>query len=139
MNKYNSHNHLKSSIRYHIILSVKYHKKILLPIIDDLKESFRRAEKMSKYWKIEIIETDLNNGKDHHVHLLIKALPQISPNEIVHKLKQISTYDMWQKHRIYLKKFFWKKEHHLWTRGYFISSVGNVSEKKLKKYIEKQG
>lgn len=43
MNKYDSYNHAKFSIRYHIILSVKYHRKMLYPIVDELKKSFDRA------------------------------------------------------------------------------------------------
>ena len=43
MHKYDSYNHSKFSIKYHIILSVKYHKKILMPIIDDIKKSFDRS------------------------------------------------------------------------------------------------
>ena len=38
----------------------------------------------------------------------------------------------------YLSKCFWK-EHTFWTDGYFVCSVGNVSEKVLKEYIENQG
>lgn len=45
MNKYNSYNHAKFSIKYHIILSVKYHRKMIAPIIDDIKASFERASK----------------------------------------------------------------------------------------------
>jgi len=45
MNKYDSYNHTKFSIKYHIILSVKYHKRMLAQIADDLKMSFERASK----------------------------------------------------------------------------------------------
>ena len=31
------------------------------------------------------------------------------------------------------------KEHTFWTDGYFVCSVGNVSEEMLRKYIENQG
>ena len=37
----------------------------------------------------------------------------------------------------YLRKHFWK-EHTFWTDGYFVCSVGNVSEEMLRKYIENQ-
>jgi putative transposase len=60
-------------------------------------------------------------------------------DEIVHKLKQNSTYDMWQKHNQYLSKFYWSGKHYLWTRGYFCSSLGDISEKVAKTYIENQG
>lgn len=36
-----------------------------------------------------------------------------------------------------MKNFFWNGEHHLWTRGYFCSTIGEVSEQKIKAYIEK--
>lgn len=38
----------------------------------------------------------------------------------------------------YLSKQFWR-ESTFWTDGYFICSIGNVSEKQLRKYIENQG
>lgn len=83
------------------------------------------------------METDQH--KDHHIHILIKATPQIAPYDIIHKIKQITTYDMWKKYRQYLLKYFWNGEHHLWTRGYFCSTIGDVSEQTLKDYIEHQG
>lgn len=43
MHKYDSYNNSKFSMKYHIILSVKYHRKMLMPIIDDIKKSFDRA------------------------------------------------------------------------------------------------
>lgn len=136
MKKYESYNHAKYSIKYHVILSVKYHRKMLYPIIDDLKKSFERAS-IGQKWKIVIVETDMN--KDHHVHLLIKSSPLVAPNQIISRLKQFSTYDQWNKNYNYMIQYFWNGEHHLWTRGYFCSTIGEVSEKKIKEYIEKQG
>ena len=88
---------------------------------------------MQDKWRILLVETD-----NDHVHLFISATPFDSVTSIVHTLKQISTYDMWQLHHDHLQRFFWK-EHLLWTRGYFCSSVGDVSEEKLRQYIETQG
>ena len=136
MHKYDSYNHSKFSIKYHIILSVKYHRKMLMPIIDDIKKSFDRAA-IGQPWKIVIVETDAQ--KDNHVHLLIKARPSIAPNQIIARLKQFSTYDQWNKNRSYMVKYFWNSEHHLWTRGYFCSTIGEVSEQKIRQYIERQG
>jgi putative transposase len=36
-----------------------------------------------------------------------------------------------------LKKEFWGR--HLWARGYFVASSGNVTDTVLAKYIESQG
>ena len=44
-----------------------------------------------------------------------------------------------QKHNQYLSKFYWSGKHYLWTRGYFVTTIGDVSEKTLQAYIENQG
>jgi putative transposase len=36
-----------------------------------------------------------------------------------------------------LSRAFWG--HHLWARGYFVASSGNVTEEVIAKYIEEQG
>ena len=43
-----------------------------------------------------------------------------------------------EKYDNFLKQYFWK-EHTFWTDGYFICSIGNVSEETLKNYIKNQG
>jgi putative transposase len=35
-----------------------------------------------------------------------------------------------------LSRVFWK--HHIWARGYFVTSPGNVSDEIITKYIEEQ-
>ena len=134
MKKYLTLNHEKFILNYHLIFSTKYRRKILTSIKKDLFASFHRAEGVAqKKWKIEYVEAD-----NEHVHFFISATPVISIEEIVHSLKQISTYDMWKLHHDYLKRYYWK-EHFLWTQGYFVSSVGEVSSERLKEYILDQG
>lgn len=134
MSDYETLNHEKFVLRYHIIFSTKYRRKCLTAIRDDLLASMKRAEGLQNKWKIEIMEID----KDH-IHLLIKATPTDTIFGIVHSLKQTSTYDMWKLHNEYLSKIYWSGKHYLWTRGYFASTIGDVSEKTLKHYIENQG
>jgi len=50
---------------------------------------------------IELMETD----KDH-IHLLIDYEPKVSILQIVRRLKQKSTYMMWQNYKSLLKKHF---------------------------------
>lgn len=130
-------NHEKFKMRYHIIFSTKYRKKLLYPIVDDIKTSMKRAESTQNKWSIEYMEID--SKKCDHIHFLISATPTCNIASIVHSLKQISTYDIWQKHNNYMSKWYWKGEHHLWTRGYFVSTIGDVSEKTLQEYILRQG
>ena len=52
--------------------------------------------------------------------------------------KIIVNYYIWLKYENILKHYFWK-ERTFWTDGYFICSIGSVSENQLKAYIENQG
>ena len=36
-----------------------------------------------------------------------------------------------------MRKEFWGR--HLWARGYFMATTGNVTDEAVKKYIESQG
>ena len=53
-------------------------------------------------------------------------------------LKQESTIQLWKIHNSYLSKYYWN-EKTIWSDGYFVSSIGNVSEETLRHYIETQG
>ena len=57
---------------------------------------------------------------------------------IVRKLKQQTTWKLWNKHKVYLKKQFWA-ENTFWSDGYFCCSIGNVSKEIIEKYIQNQG
>lgn len=129
---YKSKNHSKFSIKYHIIFVCKYRKKLLLTLGYNIKEIMWNIS--IKYdFRIKYMEVD----KDH-IHLLIESEPKLSPLSIVGVLKQQSTVTIWKLYESYLSTHFWK-ERTFWTDGYFVSTVGEVSEATLKKYIENQG
>lgn len=131
---YKYYNREKFKIYYHIIFSTKYRKKLLGPIINDVKASMERAEATQDKWSIEVMKIDIQ--KYDHIHFLIKATPTCQISEIIHKLKQISTYDLWQKHHNYLTKFYRSGKHYLWARGYFCTTVGDINEATLHKYLK---
>jgi len=133
MQKYKTLNHCKFKLKFYLIFSTKYRRSLLNEIRNDLFNSFKRAEKMQNNWIIDFMEIDKN-----HIHFLIDANNMIYIPDMIHKLKQVSTYDMWKKHYNYMRKFYWK-QHHLWTKGYFICSIGDASEEIIENYIKNQG
>ena len=68
-----------------------------------------------------------------HVHLFVKASPSLAPHFIVGQLKGYSS-------RILRNEFPSLKSRlpSLWTRSYYIESVGHISEDTIRKYIEDQ-
>ena len=79
------------------------------------------------------METD----KDH-IHYMIETIPNMNLSDFVRTMKSYTAFHVNKKYRTYIKHYLWK-ENTFWTDGYFICSVGNVSEQTLKEYIENQG
>ena len=127
---YVTKNHSKFLLLYHFIFVIKYRKQIINSY--PIKDIFKQIEEKQNF-KILKMETD----KDH-IHLLIETEPKISPLQIVKRLKQLSTIWLWKRFKETLKKEFWK-EHTFWSDGYFVCSIGNISEKTIRKYIDEQG
>lgn len=100
MTKYESLKHSKFKIRYHIIFSTKYRKKLLID--NNIKQAIisYMKEAENKDFRIEIQETDRD-----HIHFLICATPNIAPYQIVHALKQKSTYLIWKNFRSYMSSY----------------------------------
>ena len=133
LKEYISKNHSKFLIKYHIILVCKYRKQLLVGAVEyDMKKIMQHISEMSDF-DIEVMETDKN-----HLHMMVRIEPKLSPLQIVRRLKQMSTSAVWKKYRDFLRHNFYE-EQTFWTDGYFVSSIGNVSQETIKKYIENQG
>ena len=118
----------------YIIFVCKYRKKLRVSkqISDDIKQFSYEICQRHKV-SIRYMETD----KDH-IHYMIETEANINLSDLVRTMKAYTTYHIWKLHKEYLSKQFWR-EHTFWTDGYFICSIGNVSEQQLRKYIENQG
>ena len=67
-----------------------------------------------------------------HVHLFIIAKTTIPVPQLICRLKGYSSYFM-RKEFAYLRRY-----PSLWTRSYFVETVGHISEKTVVHYIENQ-
>ena len=128
-----SKNHHKYLLQYHLIFVCKYRKKLLTrEISDDIKQlSYEICSKHNV--TIREMETDLD-----HIHYFIETEPTISISQIVCFMKSYTTYHIWKRYGKYLSKYLWNNNT-FWTDGYFVCSVGNVSQETLKNYIQNQG
>jgi len=67
-----------------------------------------------------------------HIHLLVSVPPTISVSQLMQRLKGASSRKLLQEYSE-LSKRYWGR--HLWARGYFAVSTGNVTDKIIKEYI----
>lgn len=116
------------NVAYHIIWCPKYRRAIL---VDDVAERLKTLlyEQASKFgWIIESMEV-----MPDHVHLFIKANPIDPIARIVAQLKGYTSHVL-RAEFIYLKS----KLPTLWTRSYYVETIGHISEDVIKRYIEDQ-
>ena len=70
-----------------------------------------------------------------HVHLYVGIPPKISISEFIAYLKGKSALMFFVRHPEYRTKW---GDRHFWVRGYYVTTVGNVDEETVRKYIREQ-
>ena len=122
--------HTVLELQYHFVWKTKYGYPVLR---QDIALRLRAiVSEVCKQHKLNIIR---GNVRANHVHILVNAPSYLSPAKIAQYLKGKSSY-LLQRDFPELKKRYWGR--HLWSRGYFCSTVGAVTEETVKKYIEEQ-
>ena len=71
-------------------------------------------------------------SKDH-VHILVSAPPSMAPSEIMRRIKGNTASRLFEEFP-HLKKRYWGR--HIWARGYFCATVGQMTEEMIKNYLE---
>lgn len=125
----NSLAHTKWKCQYHIVFIPKYRKKVLYgKVKDDVREVIRT---LCKYKNVEIIEGAVCID---HVHLCMSIPPKMSISEFMGYLKGKSALMIYDRHPELGNK--WDRS--FWARGYYVSTIGNVDEATIRKYIKEQ-
>ena len=86
---------------------------------------------LCSYKKVEILDGAVCAD---HVHLHLRIPPKLSISQFMGYLKGKSALMLFDKHPEMGDK--WNRE--FWARGYYVATVGEVSEDAVKKYIAKQ-
>jgi len=81
---------------------------------------------------VEIVKGNISRD---HVHLLVSVPPTLAVSRLVQRMKGLTSRKLLMENRG-LNKAFWGR--HLWGRGYFVASTGNVTEEMIARYIENQ-
>jgi len=121
--------HSKWKYQYHIVIIPKYRKKQLYGRIrQDIKEILTT---LCQYKNVEIVEGVVCGD---HVHMCVCIPPKISVSSFMGYLKGQSALMVYDKHPELQNK--WNKS--FWASGYYVATVGNITEEAIKKYIREQ-
>lgn len=108
----------------------KYRKPVIIGKIAERTRTLIRQICYSN--EVEILAGHV--GRDH-IHLLVSVPPHLSASKLVQYLKGTSSRKLMMEYKE-LNKQFWGR--HLWVRGYFVASSGNVTDKVIAEYIKNQ-
>jgi len=127
-NEYKHNTGCVYNVKYHLVWCPKYRRKVLTGKVElRLKELlYDKANQLD-------IEIETVEIMPDHVHVFITGTPLVAIQHIANQLKGYSS-------RILRSEF---KELRtrlptLWSRSYYVGTVGHVSEDTVKKYIADQ-
>lgn len=126
-----SNNHSVFLLRYHLIMCVKYRRKV----IDD-NISKRLKEIFLKIAPSYNIKMDEWNHDIDHIHILFRGAPNSEISKFINAYKSASS-------RLIKKEFpdirqkLWKET--FWSQSFCLISTGGVTVDIIEKYIQSQG
>ena len=130
MKLYRAGPHTVFDLKYHLVWTTKYKKPVLAGKLGVRTRNLIRE--ICDSLSVQIIRGHVS--KDH-IHIFISMPPQISISKMAQYLKGKTSRKLLMEYPE-LNKKFWGK--HFWSRGYFATTSGAITDETIMKYIEEQ-
>ena len=130
MQLYRKATHTLFDLKYHLIWTTKYRKPILTGTVGYRVRDLVRV--ICQSLSVQILRGHVSQD---HVHIFISCPPQLSVSKLAQFLKGKTSRKLLQE-QTHLRKQFWGQ--HLWSRGYYAVSSGNITDEMIMAYIQSQ-
>ena len=131
MPMYRKEGHTVYDIKYHFVWITKYRYRVLKGEV-----ALRVRELLRQGCESNNIRIRKGSVGVDHVHMLLSCPTTMSPSEIMQNLMGRTSRILQEEFQA-LRKKYWGQ--HLWARGYFCGTVGEVDKETIERYIENQG
>lgn len=129
--KLDTNNHSVFSLHYHLVMYIKYRRKVINDSISDrLKDIF---VDIAPNYGVELLEWSHDID---HVHLLFKAKPNTEISKLLNAYKSASSRRIKNEFPS-IRKHLWKE--YFWSKSYCLVTTGGAPLEVVKQYIENQG
>ena len=129
--EYHRASHCKYLIQYHIIWCPKFRFSVLEGNVELVLKQILQNICDAYHYQIKALEV-----MPDHIHIFVDVPQTVAPCDVVRTLKSRSAIALFQ--AFPKLKQFYAKCGVLWSRGYFVSTVGHISEATVIQYIEEQ-
>ena len=114
-------------INYHFVFCPRYRRKLFL--IDGFEARFKELViQICEQNDMVILAMECHID---HCHLFVNAPPTLSAADIMKIIKGNTSRQLKQ-------EFFSNVDMQMWTRSYFVSTAGDVSNATIQRYVEEQ-
>ena len=128
MGTYRKTPHSTFLIELHLVWITKYRKKVLVGDIPLRTRNLLRE--ICEKNDVHIISGHV--ARDH-VHMFVSIPPRLSVSKLMQYLKGTTSRRLQMEYQV-LRKQYWGQ--HIWARGYFCVSSGNITDDMIKNYIQ---
>lgn len=119
--------HAVYAVKYHFVWCPKRRASVLKGAVANRLEEVLHEVADEYEWRINSLAI-----RPDHVHLFVQADTRHAPYQVIHRFKGASAHILRDEFE-HLHKL-----PSLWTRSYFVSTTGKVSEQVVEQYIEDQ-
>lgn len=127
---YRKGSHSIFDLKYHIIWCTKYRYRILTGEVANRIRELVREICAANY--VQIVSGSMSPD---HIHILVSIPPSVSVSKVMQYIKGKSSRKVLMEFE-HLRKRYWGQ--HMWARGYFAVTVGNLNEQQVQEYIAHQ-
>ena len=130
MKEYRRGAHTVYEIHLHVVWTTKYRKAVLTGEV-----ALRVREVVREICGNHDVKIMKGHVSKDHVHLLLSIPPQVTISKLLQYLKGKTAHKIMMEFA-HIKKQYWGQ--HMWARGYFCCSTGNVTDDVVAEYIANQ-
>ena len=126
-----NNNHSVFSLYYHLIMVVKYRRKV---IDDEISARLREIfEYIAPKYALQVEEWGYEVD---HVHVMFTAQPKSELSKFINTYKSASSR-LIKKEFPQIRQKLWKE--YFWSQSFCLLTTGGVTIEVIRKYIQKQG
>ena len=129
--RYRKTSHVIYECKYHICWLPKYRYPILTGRV-----ALRVRELIREICGANEVEIIAGSVSSDHVHIYVSIPPSLSVSKFVQFVKGATSRKLQLEFEDVRKKYWGQ---HVWARGYFVATAGNVTDEMVREYISRQG